>query len=524
MHELAEQILSQAKAIWRFRRCAVAAAWIIAIFGWLAVYKMPQKYESTARLYADTQSVLRPLLTGLAVQPNLDQMVAMMSQTLISGPNLEEVVRMAGLDGGLITEGDRAKLIARLRTEITIKSAGKENLYVISCVDKDPQVAKRIVQSLLTLFVEGSVIGNRKDSDSARIFIDEQLKGYREKLVAAEDSITVFKRKHMGLLPGEGPGYFAQLSEAKAALNRASLDLREAQNSRDSIRKNLAIEMENPSFPEERVTATGEVIQSELDRRIVSLEQKLDSLRLSYTEQHPDIVALVNSIAVLKEQRKLESDELRQQAAQAKVNGTTPVVTQTKSPVYQQLSVSLTAAEASVAVMKTRVDEYSRRYAELQAAANAMPRVEAEYAQLTRDYEVNKTRYAELLKRRDSAQISGDMGESDAAMTFRVIDPPRVVATTPNPLLLMTIVLVAALAGGIGIAYLASQIKPTINDERRLMELTGLRVLGTVVMTITDEQKGRHKRGLAALVVSFASLLSAYAAIMAGLMLTATRV
>jgi polysaccharide chain length determinant protein (PEP-CTERM system associated) len=329
----------------------------------------------------------------------------------------------------------------------------------------------------------------------------------------------------MGLMTGEGQGYFAQLSEARNALSQATLDLREAENSRDSIKKQLAIESANPSLPSERIIVAGVDPGSELDRRIVALEQKLDALRVNYTEQHPDIVAIVNALAQLKEQRDAEVAELKQQeGASTKPTAASAASNQAKSPVYQQLVVSLSAAEAKVAVMNTRVAEYSRRYAELQSAASAMPQIEAEYAQLTRDYEVNKTRYAELLKRRDSAQISGDMGDTDAAMTFRVIDPPRIVSTRPNPKLLMTLVLLAAIGGGLGVALLVSQLKPTINSERRLKELSGLRVLGTVVMNMTDSQKSRQKRGLVAIVISYMGLLSAYAAIMAALVLTASKV
>src|SRR5882724_9388475 len=147
MHELADQLLSHLKAIWRYRWCAVVFAWIIALGGWAAVYyKMPERYQADARVYVDTQTVLRPLLLGLAVQPNVEQMVTMMSRTLISRPNLEKVVRMVALDAGLDTD-DRAKLIARLNSEITIKSAGGENLYTISYVDNNPNAAKQVVQS-----------------------------------------------------------------------------------------------------------------------------------------------------------------------------------------------------------------------------------------------------------------------------------------------------------------------------------------------------------------------------------------
>ena len=529
MHELVEQLLSHLKAIWHHRWYAVVVAWIIALGGWIAVYKMPNYYEADARVYVDTQSVLRPLLAGLAVQPNLDQMVTIMSQTLISRPNLEKVIRMADLDVGLNSEDERTQLIAGLTKEIVIKSAGKENLYTISWVDKDPQVAKRVVQSLLSLFVEGSLLDNRKDSESARNFIDEQLKGDREKLMIAENAVTAFKRRHPGLMPGEGTGYYARLLEAKAALNRAALELKEAENSRDSIKKQLASERESPisSLPDDKVVSEGANPETELDARIRILEQKLDSLRLSYTEQHPDIVAIVPIIAQLRERKEAEARRFREQKeAEAKLRGPLPSAALAKSPIYQQLMVSLTAAEANVAAMKTRVSEYNQRYAELQAAANAMPQVEAEYIQLTRDYEVNKTRYDELLKRRESAQISGDMEASNVAMGFRVIDPPHV-SLTPKGLSrprLMSLVLLVALGGGLGVAFLISQMRPTINDERRLREISGLPVLGTVVMAWTNAQKARRIRGLVGLSISIASLLSAYAAIMAMLVLAVSKV
>ena len=524
MHELLEQLLSHLKAIWRFRWYAVVFAWVVALGGWVAVSRMPDRYVADARVYVDTQSVLRPLLSGLAVQPNLEQMVTIMSQTLISRPNLEKVIRMAGMDVGLNTDNDRTRLIDRLTKEIAIKSAGRDNLYTISCIDKDPQVAKRVVQSLLTLFVERSVIDKRTDSDSARRFIDEQLQGYREKLVTDENTITEFKRRHPGLMPGEGLGYYARLVDAKTALSRAALELKEAENSRDSIKKQLASESESPvpSLPVDKVAGEGANPEPEIDARIRALGQKLDALRTNYTEQHPDIVAIVRIIDQLKQQKEAEA---KQKEAEAKLKGPLPRAAQARDPIYQQLTVSLTTAEANVAALKTRVAEYNQRYAELQAAANAMPQVEAEYTQLTRDYEVNKTRYDELLKRRESAQISGAMEASDAAMGFRIIDPPRVplVPSAPNRRLLMTAVLFAALGGGLGLALLISQIRPTINDERRLREVTGLQVFGSVVMAWTEAQRERRIWGLVGLVISFASLLSAYAAIMAALVLTGAR-
>ena len=157
--------------------------------------------------------------------------------------------------------------------------------------------------------------------------------------------------------------------------------------------------------------------------------------------------------------------------------------------------------------------------------ANAIPQVEAEYTQLTRDHEVTKANYGQLLSRRESAQISGDMESNASVIDFRVIDPPTVpvVPNWPNRPMLMSVVFLAALAGGIGLAFLISQLRPTIYDERRLREVAGLAVFGTVVMAWTDTQRSKRKKGLIALLISLLTLLSAYAAIMVPLVLSASR-
>ena len=86
------------RGIWHRRWIGLAVAWLAAIIGIAVVYRIPERYEASARVYVDTESLLRPLLAGLAIQPNLDQQVSLMSRTLISRPNVEKLVRMADLD------------------------------------------------------------------------------------------------------------------------------------------------------------------------------------------------------------------------------------------------------------------------------------------------------------------------------------------------------------------------------------------------------------------------------------------
>ncbi|MBK8740397.1 MAG: chain length-determining protein [Betaproteobacteria bacterium] len=547
MHQLVEQLLSYPKATWQYRWHAAAAAWVVAVAGWIAVALLPDRYEALARVHVDTQSILRPLLAGLAMQPNDNQIVEMMGRTLISRPNVERVIKMAEIDAKLKTAADYERMVTRLTKELVVKGGGAQRLFTITFTDRDPEQAKRVVQALLSIFVEGSQVDKRKDSESARSFIDEQLKAYAERLTAAENAVTAFKRRNVGLMPGEGQNFYTRLSEARAALSQARLELTEAEQGRDAIRKRLAAEA-SPSLADERrvpdvVTprvgtprvAIPEAATPEIDARILALQQRLDGLRLTYTERHPDIVGVLASMDQLKEQKRHEMEQKQREIAQKQreldqaqrelertqreANERRPspaAATPRQDLVYQQLSISLAEFEASVASLRARVTEYERRLGELRAATNAAPQVEAEFTQLTRDYEVTKQNYDQLATRREAAQLTGDMQSNTDVVGFRVIDPPRVSATPdwPNRPLFKSLALLIALAGGVGLAFLISRLRPTINTERSLRELSGLAVYGTVILTRTEAQSRKYRVELSALVVCMLALLSVYAAVM----------
>lgn len=515
MHELVDQIFSQIRAIGRYRWQAVLVAWIVAIAGWIGVHNLPDRYEASARVYVDTQSVLRPLLAGLAVQPNVPQVVNMMSRTLISRPNLEKVIGMADMDIRLKSAEEKEALITRLNKEVLMKSGGAENLYIISYTDDKPQEAKRVVESLLTIFVEGNLGNARKDTDSARKFINEQLALYGERLASAEQAIADFKRKNVDHMGAQGQTYYARLAEAQTALNQAELGLKEAENSRDAVKKQLASGDVFPTLIPDNATAV-DLGNPELDARIQELQKQLDALQLRYTDTHPDIVAITRSMRQLKEQKLQE----------AKLRKPPPLVSQPQNiAVQQQIVVAMAAAEANVASMRARVTEFQRRYDALKAAANRIPQVDAEFIQLTRDYDVNKKQYDSLLARRESAALTGDMEANNTVMNFKIIDPPQVPSkpSAPNRPILVTAILIAAIAAGIFFAFVMSQIRPVIGDERRLRLVTGLPVFGTVVMALSETQKRRRKGRAILLVASFLGLLSVYAALLGMLLFGAVR-
>ena len=498
MSDLIAQVLVYIKGIWKYRWVSVGSAWIIAVAGWFFVYKMPDNYQASARIYVDTQSILRPLMAGMTVSPNPDQQITIMSRTLISRPNVERIVRMVDLDIKIADDSAKEKLVTSLMNDIKLKTTGSDNIFMISYDDKDPKLAKDIVQALLTIFVEGGLEGKKQDSASALRFIDQQIAAYEEKLVAAEAALTAFKQKNLGFLPGQGGDYYSQLVAAAEELEKARLSLLEAEQARDAVKKQITGD-EPMLLLEVGEASPQSIVNPEIDARIQSLNTNLDNLMLNFTDQHPDVVATKRLIAQLEE-RKVE---------EAKLMGP---VGKNYDPMMQQLNIALTESEALVASMKARVGEYEARYERLKSMSNTVPAVEVEMQQLNRDYNVNKANYEKLLERRASAEISGELTSTSGLMSFRIVDPPTVpeLPSGPDRKKFLTLVLIGALAGGVGLAFVISQIRPTFHSQTTLRELTGLPILGVVPMVWTEKEKVKDKRQIYIFGISLIILVACY--------------
>src|SRR6218665_1447617 len=172
MDLLIAQLLAVAKRMWKYRWPGVFVAWATAAVAAVAVFVIPDRYEASARIFVDTQTILKPLMSGLAVQPDVNQQVVMLSRTLISRPNIEKLVRMADLDLDSGSKGEQDAVVEHLMRTLQIRSADRDNLYMLSFRDSDPEKAKRPIQSLVSIFVESSMGASRKDTDSAKVFIN----------------------------------------------------------------------------------------------------------------------------------------------------------------------------------------------------------------------------------------------------------------------------------------------------------------------------------------------------------------
>ncbi len=275
-------------------------------------------------------------------------------------------------------------------------------------------------------------------------------------------------------------------------LQQAQLELKEAENSRDAVKQQLSqAGKPDPSNPQGAPKESDIPVSTpEIDARIAAQRQNLDALEQRFTDRHPDVVATRKLIKDLEAQKKKEVAELRKAALAAPATSDGA-----GNPFTQELSSLLASSEAQVAALRARVAEYSARVGQARADLKTAPQIEAEAAQLNRDYDITKKNYLDLVGRKQAAIMSGDLEGASGVVDFRLIDPPRVTPqpVAPNRMLLLPAALLVAIGAGLAVAFGLSQLRPVFRDGAELRAVTGLPLLGVVSLVISDFDRRRER-------------------------------
>ena len=525
MNDAYQQLLGYITGVWRRRWYVIAIAWLICGAGWTMVASLPDKYESTARIYVDMDTMLGPLMRGIAVEMNLAQQIDLMQRTVFSRPNLEKISMLTDLDLRVTTPEEKDKMLDALAKKLSLVQQGR-NLFKVTYEDTDRQLTKRIVQAVLQIFVEGNLGASRKDMDTTRKFLNDQLADYEKQLVDSEAKLADFKRKNMGLMPGER-SYHEHLTAVAADVERTQSYLEEATRVRETLQQQLAEvpqyfnQSGSSSQPAAMAMSSGPQDsplgpESDTGLRIYEMQKSIDSLLMRYTENHPDVVVLKKKIEELKAQQKKETeDRLKAQKDDAPIE---PFATtagddnKAPNPLYEQIKLQLVKQESIVAALKQRVETRKDELTKWQQMASTAPQVEAELARLMRDYDVIRKGYQELRARQESAKLARELETKAQKVQFRIVDPPLVPMkpSGPNRPVFLSGVLIGGISAGLAFAFLLVQIHSTFSSVQALRTTFQLPVVGSVTAIRAPGEKWRRKRELASFVIVCLGLIAAY--------------
>ncbi|HVC62143.1 MAG TPA: XrtA system polysaccharide chain length determinant [Acetobacteraceae bacterium] len=465
------------RAAWRRRWMGVIVAWLVCGLGWVGVYMIPNEFESSARLYVDADAVLTPLLRGIAAESSPTTQLEILQRTLLSRPNLEKLISKTDLDLTINSPADRERLITRLGNAIRVVPQTK-NLFTITYRDPSPKMAHDVVQTLLTIFIESATGNNRSDMDNARRFLEHQIASYQQQLRAAEKRRADFRERYIDILPNAATPGVPALDAARN--NVASLEGK----LQDKVMARDALKQEVESTPPMLVVETTRQqlaqaigMQSTAKTRLAEAEDQLRMLLLKDTNDHPDVIAQRKLIESLK---TAPADRPRAPGAAAAALPDT-LKRSVPNPVYDQLKVKLIDADTQVAALQRQHHAAMAYRDKLEKIQREQPGLIAEYENTDRDYTALRTSYEELLSRLQSANIAQAADTQADKVKLQIVDPPEMprLPAAPNRMLLVTGVLLAGCAAGLGVTVLFGQLDrsfATADDLRAL----GMPVLGGI--------------------------------------------
>lgn len=477
MGGITDEVRIALHAIWTRRWLALGIAWGVCVAGWFVVAQMPSRYESRARVFVQMQSVLPG---GAADDAGSARTVDTIRQTLTSSVNLQKVVRGTDLANTVANDRDVADRVAGLQSAIKV-TAQQDNLFEIVTTGSSPKLARQITQKVIDIFVEQNLSNDRTSNSQSLRFLDGQLADLQKRLADAEAKRADFQNRYLGSLPGTGT-VADRIGAAREQMATVEGDVAAAQSSLAAVNGQMA--GTPASVPGAAGPAAG---LGPARARLQAVQGQLaDARGRGDTDGHPDVIALKSQLAAAQAAARGEP------VPGGGAAGTQP------NPLYLSLKAMQADKAAQLAALQMRRAQIQSGLDQLNSKLAGDPQVAAEQAGIDRDYQVLKSQYDQLLASRQQIALKGQAQTQTDAVKFSVIDPPTAPRTpaAPNRPLLLTGVLLAGIAAGIGGAFAMGQVQATFPTAQRLEKAAGMTVIGQIGEMVTHIQMIERRRKL----------------------------
>ncbi len=495
------QLLSLLGGGWQFRWYGLAAAWLVCLIGWVVVALIPDQYQSSAKVYIDTDTLMRPLLQGIVVSTNTQQEIDVMLRTLMTAPSMERVVRVTNPHANQMSDAQMQDAVAKLTKNVSLHGLGTKNLYQIGFKDPNPAYAQSVAQTLVSVMVDSNVGDQRRESDDARSFLDTQIANYERKIQDADKRKADFRAAHLDIFFGP-----SDIDEARSAIVKAQQEVDEVQARVTNLQSQLAstpatLDVNGPA----PIQVGGAGTLENKRQQLGEARAKLDELRAHYTDDYPDVVAQKQLVNRIKAQlaRKSNPDE-------------DPTLQSVPNPAHLMLRTKLADEQVNLAVARNHLAQAQKNMEASGKNVGQALAIRREYDSMDRDYQALKKNYEALVERREAANISQAAGDQQSNMVFRVVEPPSLASrpVAPNRILLNLLVLLAGAGAGVGAAIALGQVSGRFLTMEQLGEAFALPVIGAVTIARTAADLLRERRqasffaaGAGALVVGYLIVL-----------------
>lgn len=462
------------------RRRRIAMGVIFAVIALLALgvgLVWPKKYEASTTILAEESSIITPLMEGAASATGNKNRAGIARDVIFSRRVLDEVLRSGGWLANSPSALDRDKIIEGIKGRTKIIN-NRENLITITYFDSDPKRAFEVTRAFGQLFISESLASKQRESREAYEFINSQVEAYRGKLTDAEGKLKSYRDANADARPGNDVDTNSRISQLRTQIENNRMDYMQKQSQAAALASQINGESEVNA-----VQTVGGIYTTQLG----DLQGQLDKLLLNYTEDYPDVIRLRHQIEDVRRQAQTAD-------AQRAAGGPMPIDhSTTMNPVYQQMRLQLSAVRGDAAASAARV---SASEGMLQSELERSKRIassENVIAELTRDYNVNRDVYQDLLKRRENARVSMNLDAEQRGLTF-LVQNPAVMPLVPSGLRFMHFGLAGlalSLAIPFSLLFAVARFDPRVRSVGQLERATGFPVLASIPFYPTPRDRRR---------------------------------
>lgn len=284
---------------------------VSVVIALLMAFTLPKIYRAETVLLVESETILNPLIRGLAISPSMRARMSTLREELLSWERLTLLIEKLVLDKKAITPIQRDRLIRNLRKKIDIKLRGAD-MITISYEGPDPKKAQLIVKTLADIIIGGNITSADLEANSAIRFIDDQLETYRVKLEESENALREFREVYMSSLP-IATRLNEQLVALKMELNQLLVDNTEAHPRVIQVRNMIGqLEQQRDAFLAQAEVQGLEIKPEQYAKMVSSVpyqEQQLAKLQRNYAVNAEIYQRLLQKLETAKMSQTLEDSE-----------------------------------------------------------------------------------------------------------------------------------------------------------------------------------------------------------------------
>ena len=462
---------------------------IVLLGGFTYLLVTPRIYEAETLILVQQQRVPEDYVQPIVSSTVADRLRTI-EQEVTSRTNLESIISQYGLyeESGKVMSMDakveKFRKVININVTNTGRSSDETNAFTISFRCEDPKKAMDVTNTLAYNFISENVKIREEQALGTSTFLSDELESVEERLKNKEEELKEYKERYMGGLPEQLQTNETILQRLQMNLEQLNANLRDAENRRIELLKEVnAASAALPSQPIQ------EIETSSLEDDLASKKNELASLESRYTQNHPDVISLRETIAALR--KEIAASKAQSESSADEVTGDT-----TEASIDQTLRHQLQEINIDIANYKANIEDTNAQIKLYQRKVEDTPKREQELLSLNRDYDNLRELYNSLLNRKLEAELAVSMEKKQKGEQFKIIDTAKIPTIPVEPemrkIALMTLLL--GLGLGCGLAYLMEMMDTSYRIPDDVEKGIQLPILATLPIILTEKELGVIKR------------------------------